>query len=94
MGSSHHHHHHSSGLVPRGSHMSVDDIIIKCQCWVQKNDEERLAEILSINTRKAPPKFYVHYVNYNKRLDEWITTDRINLDKEVLYPKLKATDED
>nr|2MV8_A Chain A, Major prion protein [Ovis aries] len=22
MGSSHHHHHHSSGLVPRGSHMS------------------------------------------------------------------------
>lgn len=59
-----------------------------------KNDEERLAEILSINTRKAPPKFYVHYVNYNKRLDEWITTDRINLDKEVLYPKLKATDED
>nr|3OOA_A Chain A, ABC transporter binding protein AcbH [Actinoplanes sp. SE50/110]3OOA_B Chain B, ABC transporter binding protein AcbH [Actinoplanes sp. SE50/110] len=25
MGSSHHHHHHSSGLVPRGSHMSVSD---------------------------------------------------------------------
>lgn len=23
MGSSHHHHHHSSGLVPRGSHMSA-----------------------------------------------------------------------
>nr|3ZLH_A Chain A, ENOLASE [Streptococcus pyogenes MGAS10394]3ZLH_B Chain B, ENOLASE [Streptococcus pyogenes MGAS10394]3ZLH_C Chain C, ENOLASE [Streptococcus pyogenes MGAS10394]3ZLH_D Chain D, ENOLASE [Streptococcus pyogenes MGAS10394] len=23
MGSSHHHHHHSSGLVPRGSHMSI-----------------------------------------------------------------------
>uniref|UniRef100_UPI0031384A9C Miniprotein EEHEE_rd4_0871 n=1 Tax=Escherichia coli TaxID=562 RepID=UPI0031384A9C len=22
MGSSHHHHHHSSGLVPRGSHMT------------------------------------------------------------------------
>lgn len=73
---------------------SVDDIIIKCQCWVEKNDEERLAEILSINTRKVPPKFYVHYVNYNKRLDEWITTDRINLDKEVLYPKLKATDDE
>nr|2LTJ_A Chain A, Beta-N-acetylhexosaminidase [Streptococcus pneumoniae] len=25
MGSSHHHHHHSSGLVPRGSHMSLDE---------------------------------------------------------------------
>nr|6DI7_A Chain A, Putative sorting protein [Thermochaetoides thermophila DSM 1495] len=24
MGSSHHHHHHSSGLVPRGSHMTAD----------------------------------------------------------------------
>nr|5U7X_F Chain F, Nod factor binding lectin-nucleotide phosphohydrolase [Vigna cylindrica] len=24
MGSSHHHHHHSSGLVPRGSHMSME----------------------------------------------------------------------
>nr|6P00_A Chain A, Flavin-dependent tryptophan halogenase RebH [Lentzea aerocolonigenes]6P00_B Chain B, Flavin-dependent tryptophan halogenase RebH [Lentzea aerocolonigenes] len=30
MGSSHHHHHHSSGLVPRGSHMSgkIDKILI------------------------------------------------------------------
>uniref|UniRef100_UPI000B4E8378 cGMP-specific phosphodiesterase n=1 Tax=Leptospira interrogans serogroup Icterohaemorrhagiae serovar copenhageni (strain Fiocruz L1-130) TaxID=267671 RepID=UPI000B4E8378 len=25
MGSSHHHHHHSSGLVPRGSHMTLKD---------------------------------------------------------------------
>nr|5N8A_X Chain X, DNA-directed primase/polymerase protein [Homo sapiens] len=25
MGSSHHHHHHSSGLVPRGSHMTTDE---------------------------------------------------------------------
>nr|AIL30476.1 StrR-type regulator [synthetic construct] len=25
MGSSHHHHHHSSGLVPRGSHMTPDE---------------------------------------------------------------------
>uniref|UniRef100_UPI003F778857 SDH7p Mitochondrial protein involved in assembly of succinate dehydrogenase,CCR4-NOT transcription complex subunit 7 n=1 Tax=Homo sapiens TaxID=9606 RepID=UPI003F778857 len=26
MGSSHHHHHHSSGLVPRGSHMSDSEV--------------------------------------------------------------------
>ncbi|MED6047608.1 maltose/maltodextrin ABC transporter substrate-binding protein MalE, partial [Rothia kristinae] len=25
MGSSHHHHHHSSGLVPRGSHMKIEE---------------------------------------------------------------------
>nr|8AUT_A Chain A, Oxidoreductase [Hapalosiphon welwitschii UH IC-52-3]8AUT_B Chain B, Oxidoreductase [Hapalosiphon welwitschii UH IC-52-3]8AUT_C Chain C, Oxidoreductase [Hapalosiphon welwitschii UH IC-52-3]8AUT_D Chain D, Oxidoreductase [Hapalosiphon welwitschii UH IC-52-3] len=29
MGSSHHHHHHSSGLVPRGSHMSNNTISTK-----------------------------------------------------------------
>nr|5CAB_A Chain A, Nucleoside diphosphate kinase [Leishmania major]5CAB_B Chain B, Nucleoside diphosphate kinase [Leishmania major] len=28
MGSSHHHHHHSSGLVPRGSHMSSERTFI------------------------------------------------------------------
>lgn len=66
---------------------SVDELIIKCQCWVtNKEDGERLAEILSINTRRDPPRFYVHYINYNKRLDEWITGERINLDKDILYP--------
>ncbi|CCC68246.1 hypothetical protein NCAS_0B01620 [Naumovozyma castellii] len=73
---------------------NVEEIMIKCQCWVQKDDEERLAEILSINTRRSPPKFYVHYVNFNKRLDEWIDTDRINLDKDVIFPKPVDPDED
>ena len=54
---------------------NVEELLIKCQCWVKnKEGEERMAEILSINTRRSPPKFYVHYINYNKRLDEWITT--------------------
>ncbi|CCH59998.1 hypothetical protein TBLA_0C01850 [Henningerozyma blattae CBS 6284] len=65
----------------------VDELIVKCQCWVKKNDEQRLAEILSINSRRSPPKFYVHYSDFNKRLDEWVTTDRIILEKEVIYPR-------
>lgn len=69
-------------------------LLLNANVGSKKNDEERLAEILSINTRKSPPKFYVHYVNYNKRLDEWITTERINLDKDVLYPKPKAADDE
>lgn len=72
---------------------NADELIMKAQCWVKKDTEERLAEILSINTRRSPPKFYVHYVNFNKRLDEWITADRINLDKDVIFPKPKELDD-
>lgn len=72
---------------------SLEELMIKCQCWVQKDDEERLAEVLSINTRRSPPRFYVHYVNFNKRLDEWVTSDRINLDKDVVFPKPKEEDD-
>ncbi|CAB4253242.1 similar to Saccharomyces cerevisiae YOR244W ESA1 Catalytic subunit of the histone acetyltransferase complex (NuA4) that acetylates four conserved internal lysines of histone H4 N-terminal tail [Maudiozyma barnettii] len=71
----------------------VKDLIIKAQCWVKKGDEERLAEILSIKSRRPPPKFYVHYVNYNKRLDEWVLPDRINLEKDVLLPVPKPAEE-
>ncbi|SMN20208.1 similar to Saccharomyces cerevisiae YOR244W ESA1 Catalytic subunit of the histone acetyltransferase complex (NuA4) that acetylates four conserved internal lysines of histone H4 N-terminal tail [Maudiozyma saulgeensis] len=71
----------------------VNDLIIKAQCWVKKGEEERLAEILSIKSRRLPPKFYVHYVNYNKRLDEWVSPDRINLEKDVLFPVPKPLEE-
>lgn len=73
---------------------NVEEIIIKCECYVEKDGEERLAEILSINSRRSPPKFYVHYVDFNKRLDEWVAADRINLDKEVMFPRPKAVEED
>lgn len=73
---------------------SVEEIIIKCECSVEKDGEEKLAEILSINSRRSPPKFYVHYVDFNKRLDEWITADRINLERDVIFPRPKAIEED
>lgn len=73
---------------------NVEEIIIKCECLVEKDGEERLAEILSINSRRSPPKFYVHYVDFNKRLDEWITADRIKLEKDVIFPKPKTLDDD
>ncbi|CCK71312.1 NuA4 histone acetyltransferase complex catalytic subunit ESA1 KNAG_0G02560 [Huiozyma naganishii CBS 8797] len=71
---------------------SVEELMVKCQCWVEKDGEERFAEILSINTRRVPPKFYVHYLNFNKRLDEWITSERIDLDKDVVFPRPKEPD--
>lgn len=41
---------------------------------------------MSIQTRKGQPTFYVHYEEFNKRLDEWIRADRIDLSQEVEWP--------
>ena len=30
---------------------------------------------------KAVMQYYVHYVDYNKRLDEWVTEDRLDTRK-------------
>lgn len=53
---------------------------------VQKNGETRKAEILSIKQRNGGLTFYVHYVEFNKRLDEWVSADRIDLSQEVEWP--------
>ncbi|KIV86778.1 hypothetical protein PV11_02367 [Exophiala sideris] len=52
----------------------------------EKNSEPRKAEILSIKQRNGSLTFYVHYVEFNKRLDEWISADRIDLSQEVEWP--------
>ncbi|KAK5117357.1 hypothetical protein LTR62_005974 [Meristemomyces frigidus] len=53
---------------------------------VLKDEGLRRAEILSIQTRKGRPTYYVHYVEFNKRLDEWVSADRIDLSQEVEWP--------
>ncbi|RMZ76528.1 hypothetical protein DV738_g4915, partial [Chaetothyriales sp. CBS 135597] len=53
---------------------------------VDENGERRKAEILSIKQRNDKLTFYVHYVEFNKRLDEWISADRIDLSQEVEWP--------
>jgi histone acetyltransferase HTATIP len=36
------------------------------------------AEVIAIKASEtAPSMYYVHYVDYNKRLDEWVTEDRL-----------------
>ncbi|THW79553.1 hypothetical protein D6D19_01094 [Aureobasidium pullulans] len=56
------------------------------RAWVDKDDEKRKAEILSIQTRRGKPTFYVHYQDFNKRLDEWVAAERIDLSREVEWP--------
>lgn len=53
---------------------------------VEKNGEPRKAEILSIKQKNSGLTFYVHYVEFNKRLDEWVHADRIDLSQEVEWP--------
>ncbi|KAF1948873.1 histone acetyltransferase ESA1 [Byssothecium circinans] len=56
------------------------------KAFVDKDGEKRKAEILMIQTRAGKPKFYVHYEDFNKRLDEWIDATRIDLTREVEWP--------
>lgn len=39
-----------------------------------------------MQTRKGLPTFYVHYEDFNKRLDEWVPADRLDLTQEVEWP--------
>ena len=57
-----------------------------------QDGEKRKAEILSIQTRQGRPKFYVHYEEFNKRLDEWIEAERIDLSREVEWPAPEKAD--
>jgi histone acetyltransferase HTATIP len=43
------------------------------------------AEIVSIRENNGVHEFYIHYVNFNRRLDEWVTVDKMNL-KELAPP--------
>ncbi|KAF6728797.1 Histone acetyltransferase KAT5 [Oryzias melastigma] len=52
-------------------------------------DEWPLAEILSLKEVSGRKLFYVHYIDFNKRLDEWVTADRLDM-KKLQFPKKEA----
>lgn len=50
----------------------------------------RLAKIIERSADKNTHKYYVHYIDFNRRMDEWITVDRI-----LKYPsELQQVNED
>lgn len=69
---------------------AVSDIVLGCKVWVNKEGGTRRAEILQQHVKKGNQRFYVHYQDYNKRLDEWIGADRIDYSKELEYAKEKV----
>ncbi|CAF4486130.1 unnamed protein product [Rotaria socialis] len=48
------------------------------------------AEVVSIRELDGVYEFYIHYVNFNRRLDEWVTVDKMNL-KELAPPSSSST---
>lgn len=66
---------------------AVEELIVGCKCWVEKDGEKRKGELLHIRTRKNAQEYFIHYVDFNKRLDEWVSVDRIDLEQSVTFPR-------
>ncbi|EDN03111.1 histone acetyltransferase ESA1 [Histoplasma capsulatum] len=66
---------------------ALNTLRIGVKAFVEKDGEYRKAEILSMRQRKGGSSFYVHYVDFNKRLDEWVPASRIDLTQEVEWPQ-------
>ena len=68
---------------------------VHCKLFVEKisikgDSEYRKAEIiLARETNKKPStlEYYVHYVEFNKRLDEWVPFNRLDFTRGVEFPK-------
>ncbi|KAI5959511.1 ESA1 [Candida pseudojiufengensis] len=67
-----------------------DEIKIGSKLYVEKEGEDRVAEVLQIHQKKQRLVYYVHYKDFNKRLDEWIEDDRINYEKPLTQPEVKV----
>lgn len=73
---------------------TADDIALGCKVFAHKDGEVRLAEILQEHMRKGRKVYYVHYQDYNKRLDEWIGIDRIDFSRSLIAPEVKVDKKD
>ncbi|QPG73487.1 Histone acetyltransferase [Brettanomyces nanus] len=62
-------------------------MISGCQVYVNKNGKYQLAEVLGNQVQKDETVYYVHYVLYNKRLDELISLDKIDFHRPMYPPK-------
>ncbi|KAI4146977.1 MAG: hypothetical protein LQ341_001920 [Variospora aurantia] len=69
---------------------TLNTLRIGVKAFVEKDGDKRKAEILSIQSRKGQPSYYVHYEEFNKRLDEWVPASRLDLSQEVEWPQPEA----
>lgn len=76
--------------LDKDAKFSVDEIIPGCKVYVEKDGEYRIAEILQHHQKKGRTVYYVHYQEFNKRLDEWIEISRIDFSRPMIAPEVKV----
>uniref|UniRef100_A0A673HPG3 Histone acetyltransferase KAT5 n=1 Tax=Sinocyclocheilus rhinocerous TaxID=307959 RepID=A0A673HPG3_9TELE len=86
----------SSTIIPSRTarNLGVVEITEGCRLPVLRKNQEHedewpLAEILSVKDISGKKLYYVHYIDFNKRLDEWVTPDRLDI-KKLQFPKKEA----
>ena len=66
----------------------ISSLRVGCTIYALAPDKEyRKAEVRSVQTRGGEPQVYVHFQDYNKRLDEWISIDRVDVNRPAEWPK-------
>ncbi|XP_038145049.1 histone acetyltransferase KAT5 isoform X2 [Cyprinodon tularosa] len=81
-------------MTKMADNSSSVEIVEGCRLPVLRKNQEHedewpLAEILSVKEVSGRTLYYVHYIDFNKRLDEWVTTDRLDM-KKLQFPKKEA----
>ncbi|KAH7729459.1 histone acetyltransferase [Aphelenchoides avenae] len=82
----------SNGATTSGR-WPVDQLVDGYRLMVEMSGtrESREAEIISTQREGTKYKFYVHYVDCNRRLDEWVTEDQLDLGTVRIPQKVKKT---
>uniref|UniRef100_UPI003704460D histone acetyltransferase KAT5-like n=1 Tax=Embiotoca jacksoni TaxID=100190 RepID=UPI003704460D len=81
-------------MTKMADNSSSVEIVEGCRLPVLRKNQEHedewpLAEILSVKEVSSRKLYYVHYIDFNKRLDEWVTADRLDM-KKLQFPKKEA----
>ncbi|XP_044727945.1 histone acetyltransferase Tip60 [Chrysoperla carnea] len=71
---------------------SVASLVEGCRLPVrmQGSEDWPLAELVSIKDVRGVKWYYVHYIDFNKRLDEWVTEENLDTRK-VQFPRRDGT---
>ncbi|KAL7742006.1 hypothetical protein ACLKA6_018261 [Drosophila palustris] len=74
---------------------SAEALTVGCRLKVRMRESNlwQLAEIVSIRKMGDKRKFYVHYVDWNKRLDEWVAEEDLNLREVQMRSRADETSE-
>ncbi|KIJ49466.1 hypothetical protein M422DRAFT_27830 [Sphaerobolus stellatus SS14] len=91
--------------ITQGGTYGIEKVAVGCKIYIRRTDsngqpEERSAEILSIREKHGSTstpgdnpaerlEFFVHWDQFNKRLDEWVSGARLILERDLEWPRPK-----